>query len=264
MGRADRERLRLTFDEVPDLYDKARPVYPDEVFDDIVALARLATHARVLEIGCGTGQATLPLARRGFELTCVELGAQLATVARRKLAAFAKVEIVNANFETWDPGGRRFDAVVAFTAFRWVDPELRYAKSAAVLDEEGRLAVVDTQHVWPDGTDPFWAEVQEDYDAVAPDPENRPPPRPDAVGDLSAEIAASGRFENVAARRFLWDVTYTADEYIAVLDTYSGHRSFDDDTRRRLYERIHSRIEARPGATVSKTYLATLNVARRV
>ncbi len=252
------------FEQVPELYDRARPVYPPDVFDDIVTLAGLGEGARVLEIGCGTGQATLPLAERGFEVTCIELGEQLAAVARRKLAPFANVKIVNANFETWESVGERFDAVVAFTAFHWLDPNVRYEKTAGVLDDGGALSIVDTRHVWPEGGDPFWAEVQEDYDAVAPDPNDEAPPRPDAVGELSAEIQSSGRFENVAVRRHLWDVTYSADEYIAVLDTYSGHRTFDDDTRQQLYDRIRRRIAARPSGAVTKTYLATLNVARRL
>ena len=85
---ADRRRLRTTFEEVPELYDRARPHYPAELFGDLVSFGRLGPGSRVLEIGCGTGQATLPLAERGFEVVCVELGAGLAEVARRKLAGF--------------------------------------------------------------------------------------------------------------------------------------------------------------------------------
>ena len=92
---------------------------------------------------------------------------------------------------------------------------------------------------------------------------NRPPPPPDEVGDLRADFAASGRFGPAAVRRHTWDVAYTADEYVAVLDTYSGHRSMAADARRRLNERIRRRIEARPAGRVTKTYLATLNLARR-
>ena len=106
--------------------------------------------------------------------------------------------------------------------------------------------------------------MQADYEAVTPEGDNRPPPPPQDVGDLSGDIDASGFFENVAVRRHLWDVEYTADDYLAVLDTYSGHRALDEERRRLLYERIRRRIESRPGRTVRKTYLATLNVARRL
>jgi SAM-dependent methyltransferase len=255
---SDRHRLRATFDRVADLYDAARPSYPDTVFDDLVALGRVPPGGRVLEIGCGTGQATLPLARRGFEIVCVELGAALAEAARRKLAGFPHVRVVNARFEEWEPE-RELDAVVAFTAFHWVDPDARFAKPARILRSGGALAVVDTQHVRREGGDPFWLDVQEDYDAVVPHPDNRPSPLAHEVADRRAEMEATGLFRAVEVRQHLWDVTYTADEYVAVIATYSPNLVLDDATRARLFERIHRRIERQ--GTVTKTYLATLSVA---
>jgi len=265
----DRKALRTTFEQVPELYDRARPAYPDQVFDDIGTLGGLSPAARVLEIGCGTGRATVPLAERGYRITCVELGPQLAAVARRNVAGFPGVEVVEADFETWQADRAELDAVVAFTAFHWIAPDVRYRKTAALLRVGGKLAVVSTNHVQPDGGDQFFVDVQEDYEAVVPDdPSTKAgaggPPPPDAVVSLSAEIAASGHFRVVAARRYLWDVSYTADEYIDLLNTYSGHRAFDAETRERLLSRIRRRIDARPGGTVRKSYLATLDVAERV
>ena len=265
----DREALRTTFEEVPELYDRARPAYPDQIFDDIGTLGGLSAAARVLEIGCGTARATVPLAERGYRITCVELGPQLAAVARRKLAGFPRVEVVEADFETWQPDRAELDAIVAFTAFHWIAPDVRYRKTAALLRAGGKLAVVSTNHVRPVDGDPFFVDVQEDYEAVVPDdPSTRAgvggPPPPDAVVSLSAEIGASGHFRVVAMRRYLWDVSYNANEYIDLLNTYSGHRAFDGETRDRLLSRIRRRIEARPGGTVRKSYLATLDVAERI
>ena len=267
MSSKQRQFLRTTFEQAPQLYERARPDYPAQIFDDLVALARLPHAARIVEIGCGTGQATLPLAERGYRVTCIELGQQLAAFARRKLARFPAVQVIDANFETWQPTHAEFDAVVAFTALHWIAPNVRYVKTASLLRQDGVLAVVATQHVLPPDGDDFFLEVQEDYEAVVPDDPGTiagAPNHPDAIPDLSEEIAASGRFHNVAARRYLWDVVYTADEYVAVLDTYSSHRSLDDDTRQRLLARIHRRVEARPGGRVRKTYLAMLNVAARL
>jgi SAM-dependent methyltransferase len=215
----------------------------------------------MLEIGCGTGQATVALAERGFEITCVELGERLAAVARRNLAAFPTVEVVTAPFETWVPRSADFGAVVAFTSFHWVDPKVRYVKSANMLGQDGSLGLIATKHVLGEDGDPFFVDVQEDYAALRATPQwaNGPPPAPDEVPDLAEEIEGSGVFRNVAVRRYEWDVVYAADEYIAVLDTYSGHRALDPEIRSQLYDRIRRRIEG----TVRKTYLATLNVARR-
>jgi SAM-dependent methyltransferase len=257
-----REYLRTTFEQVPELYDRARPGYPARLFDELAALAPLPDAARILEIGPGTGKATIALAERGYRVTSIELGEQLAAVARRKLSAFPNVEVITADFETWQAPRADFDAVVSFTAFHWIDPAVKFEKSASLLREGGALAVVETEHVLPAGGDTFFAEVQDDYDAVLPDVHADGPRPPDAVGDLCEEIEASGFFRDALSRRYLWEVIYTADEYVAVLDTYSGHRALEDATRQRLHERIRGRIEARPGGTVRKTYLATLNVAR--
>lgn len=267
MPSRSQQFLRATFEQVPELYDRARPSYPAQIFEDFVELARLPRAARIIEIGCGTGQATLPLAERGYRVTCVELGEQLAAVAQRKLSRFPGVEVVNANFETWQAPRGDFDAVVAFTAFHWIAPQVRYEKSASLLRDGGILAVVTTIHVLPTDGDDFFLEVQEDYETVLPDtPSTKAgaPSHPDLLQDLGEEIAASGFFQNVATRRYLWDVIYTADDYIAVLETYSGHRALDDATRERLLDRIRRRIESRPDHKVRKTYLAMLNVARRV
>jgi SAM-dependent methyltransferase len=254
----DRIVLRATFEQVPELYDRARPTYPDALFDGLVALLG-DRRLRLLEIGPGTGKATVALVERGYEVTAVELGERLAAAARRNAPA---ATVVSADFETWEPG-EVFDAIVAFTAFHWIDPEVRYEKPARLLREGGALAFAGSQHALPEGGDPFWVEVQEDY-AIFPSEDNRPPPPPEEFEDDAAEIEASGLFGDVAVRRHVWDVVYTADQYVDVLDTYSGHRKLPVERRRELYERIRRRIRARPRQTVTKTYLSLLHVARRL
>jgi SAM-dependent methyltransferase len=193
---AEREQLRTTFAEVPELYDKARPLYPLQIFDDLIALANLEESSRVVEIGPGTGQATSELAKRGLRVTGVELSEELATIARRKLAGYRNVENVTADFEEWTPA-------VGVTAFHWIDPRSRYEKSARLLRTNRSLAVIANRHVLPERSDQFWVDVQSDYDAVVPSESNNPPPHPDLVGDLGAEIEASGLFCSVASRRYL-------------------------------------------------------------
>src|SRR5437879_5412170 len=88
-------RRRESFDEVAELYDRARPGYPQRLIDDLVALTDLDKRCRVLEIGSGTGQLTVPLAERGLSVVAVELGSSLAEIARRKLAPFEHAEVVS-------------------------------------------------------------------------------------------------------------------------------------------------------------------------
>ena len=94
---------RNVFDEVPELYDEVRPGYPEQLFEDIVSLSGIPSGGRILEIGCGTGQATLPFAERGYHILCLEIGKNLAVRARSNLRDYPNVEVKTVSFEDWEP-----------------------------------------------------------------------------------------------------------------------------------------------------------------
>ena len=255
--------LRGTFETAADLYDTARPSYPPKLFDDLVRLANLPPGASLLEIGCGTGKATRPLLERGYSVVCVELGPQLAERARLNLAGLP-VEIHVAPFEAWNGEPRRFDLVYAATSWHWIDPSVRYRKAHALLRPGGHLAVWGAQHAFPVGFDPFFAEIQDVYDAIGEShPGEWPPPPPDEVSDATAEIESSGLFDNIQVTRYLWERLYTADEYIALLNTFSGHIAMDETKRERLYKAVREHINRRPDPRVRRHWQAILHVADR-
>ncbi len=257
----ERESRRATFDRVAEQYDAARPTYPDALLDDLVELARIPAGGRILEIGPGTGKASVALAERGFDLVGVELGDELAAVARRRLGSFPAARIVVADFEQWEPELAEFDAIVAFTSFHWIAPELRYTKTARLLRPGGALAVVDPEHVLLPGADrELWAGVEAIINDVVPHPDSGPPPAPEDVGDLREEIEASGLFDEVIVRRHLWSVDYTADEYVALLGTYSLMLLPPERERQEITSRVHALI-AEHGGLFTQTNLGVLNVA---
>lgn len=257
---AQRHRLRASFDEAAEQYDRARPVPPAEVFNDVVELARLAPRAELLEIGCGTGKATLPLAERGFSILAVELGEDMAQLARRNLAAYPMVTVVTSPFEAWDPGEERFDAVVSFEAFHWLDPEVAFAKSASVLRDGGALGVYGSRFGVHEHSDPVWVATREDHLAATGEVDERMFLPVDHVRDRSSEFTDDGHFGSVTVRRYRWDVRYDADGYVALLGTVSRYRMLEDDVRDDLFERIHRRISG-AGGTISLTVTAVLYVA---
>jgi SAM-dependent methyltransferase len=251
------EELRSVFDSVARDYDDARPGYPPALFDDLVELAQLEPGARLLEIGCGTGKATRPLVERGFEVTCVELGPRLADETRRALP----VDVHVAPFEEWDADGARFDLVYAATAWHWLDPELRYRKAHDLLHPGGHLAHWSAGHGFPEDFDPFFTEIQAVYDELGEShPGEWPPAPPERVADARAEIERTGLFDDVQVRRHLWATRYTAAQYVALLDTFSGHLAMAPEKRAHLYAEVRSRIGS---GTVLRHWLAILHVARR-
>ena len=113
--------------------------YPGALFERLVEAAKLRRGDRVLEVGPGPGKATLPLVRRGLQVTAVEPGAALAAQARANLAGHP-VEVVNRRFEDWNSRPGEFAAVVAATAWHWLNPDLRYGRAARALRPDGHLA----------------------------------------------------------------------------------------------------------------------------
>ena len=266
MDEQQRLRRARTFDEIAELYDRARPYYREELFDDLFRFAGvLPAAARILEIGSGTGRATEPLARRGCEVVGVELGANLARIAREKLAPFPRVTIVNANFEDWtDPSARPFDIVFAATSWHWIDPALRYRKAAEALRPGGTLAFTVGTHAFPPYVDPFFFEIRDAYEAVGmPWPGGWPPPPPEQIPDWRAEIEASGLFEDIQVVRYLWSDEYDAESHVALMQPASDHRILEEKKREWLFAEMRRLIAARPGGRITKHQLTMLHLARR-
>jgi len=280
VGRnTERERLRLTFDKVAADYQDARPEYPPRLYAALLSLAGVRPAADALcEVGCASGKATLPLARRGFAITAVELGPALAAQARRNLAPFDRVRVVNADFETWQPPPRPapgngpagagqqtrgYALVFAATAWHWIDPAVKYRKAASLLRPGGHLAFWEAAHVVPDGGDPFFAEIQDVYDSIGCGaPDGGVFPTPGTLASQQEEIAASGLFRDITVRRFDWEISYTADSYVRLLETFSSNLVMAPWQRERLYGEIRGRLARRPDGLVRRHWGAVLHVAR--
>lgn len=261
----DQRGLRMTFDSAADLYQQARPEYPEQLYDALIAAAGLGADDRLLEIGCASGKATLPLARRGFGITCVEPGPALAAVARRSLAGFPEVEVVESTFEDIDPSGHeQFDLVFAATAWHWLDPAVRYRRAWELLRPGGHVAFWGAAHVFPEGGDRFFADLQQVYDEIGEGlREGVTYSRPGELPDQREDIEASGLFEPALVRHFDWEVTYDADGYIGLLDTFSGHIAMEPWQRRRLHSEIRRRLAERADGLLRRGWGAVLHVARR-
>lgn len=258
----ERHRLRATFDTAAATYADARPTYPDALIEELVASTGITRESRLLEVGCGPGTATRPLAERGLSITALELGEALAAEARLRLQGFPEVQVVNASFEEWGGESESFHLIYAATAWHWIDPDVSYGRAHELLRPGGHLAFWRADHVFPEGGDPFFAELQDVYDEIG---EGLPPGAwqlaPGELPEQTEEIEAHG-FEVVTVRHFDWSTTYDVDGYLALLDTFSGHIAMAEEQRAHLYAEIRRRLAARPSGRLERHWGAVLHVAR--
>lgn len=193
----DRERLRGMFDLAAETYQDARPDYPGLLFDRLLEITGCRAGDRVLEVGAGPGKATLPLLQRGLHVTAVEPGPAMSAQLRQNLRGYP-AEVVPTRFEDWAGPWGRYTAVIAATAWHWVDPVRRYRLAADVLRPGGHLAIWSGGHVCPPGGDLFFEEIQEVYHAIGEgDPQGARRPEDGQLPDQVAEIEASGLFEMI-------------------------------------------------------------------
>ncbi|HEX7051205.1 MAG TPA: methyltransferase domain-containing protein [Longimicrobiales bacterium] len=262
MAEAPDRLRRDSFDSVAEVYERARPRYPEQLVDDLTSLAGIGEGTRVLEIGPGTGQLSVPLAERGAFLVAVERGPNLANVLRRRLSRFDHAAVVVADFDRWDAPPASFDVVVAATAFHWLDPSTRVLKAAKILRPGGSLAIVQTRWGVATCDDPFFAASQACYSRWYPnhDPTYRQI-RPEDVPDPCVELSIA-EFAHVVHRRYLCDREYSATAYCELLSTFSDVISLEDERRAGFLACMSRLIDSRFGGRIVRHDLHDLCVAR--
>lgn len=253
---------RLVFGEVAELYDHYRPGYPEAAFDRIMDFGRLAAGERVLEIGGGTGRATLPLAARGLLVKSLEPSAEMARVARRNTASLPGVVVEEMSFEPWPLPDHRFALVISAQAWHWVDPEIRLAKAHRALRAEGCLALIWNSDNSPSaGGDVVADAIEAIYRREAPSLGARVPSN--TTADRQAEIEESALFGDVERDEYSWSVTYSTEEYLGLLQTQSDHRVLEPAALGRLLEGVAG-VLAEYGEVIQQQYRTDLYLARRI
>ena len=245
---------RLVFGEVAELYDRVRAGYPDAAIDDVIGFAGAdGPRLRALEVGAGTGKATVGFAARGLEILALEPNVAMAGVARRNCQPFPRVRIEAVSFEDWPAAAGGFGLVFCAQAWHWVRPEARYRKAAQALSPGGTLALLWHRTRWQGG--PLRDDIAELYRRLVPDLYRQRPGFPGLCtrvddGQSSAEFRESGLFRGITVRTYPWSATFTADSYIDLLLTQSDHRLLAEDTRTQLLGSVRQVIADHGGEIV--------------
>jgi len=257
-----RER-RLVFGEVAELYDRARPSYPAALVDDVLELAPVERQCEVLEVGAGTGKATVLFAARGVRVLALEPSAEMAAVARRNCERYPGVRLIGSDFEHWESDGARVPLIYSAQAWHWVAPEQRYVRAHAALIDGGMLAAFWNQ---PDWTRCALRDELLDAYRLAPELDGPMNPassmRPELWGYWEGEIGAASGLDDPRVRSYRWQRVYSTAEYVALLRTHSDHAMLADDRREALFAAIAGVLDRHHGKLPLR-YITWLCLARR-
>ena len=257
------DRQRLAFGRVAELYDRARPAYPPAAINAVLELGGLTSGSAILEVGAGTGKATVLLAERGLRILAIEPDSAMAELARANCARFgSEVEIIESDFERWRAPERR-PAVVSAQAWHWISPEIGYCRAHEALTDGGRLITLWTVPEWERCA--LRGEFAGVYRATVPDMAPDFPLHPDSdrssvAIDWPATIGATRRFTEPVVREFAWSQEYTTPAYRELLATH--HILLADPGRSALLDGIAQVIDQASGA-FSMPYLTRVCAATR-
>jgi SAM-dependent methyltransferase len=223
----DRRRAEA-FGSAAERYDAYRPRYPDALVSELVE----RTGLRVLDVGAGTGIASMQLADAGANVLAVDPDSQMARVASRK---GLPVEV--ATFEAWEPAGRTFDLVVFAQSFHWVEPRIALRKVAAVLNPGGRLALL-WNRISP--VTPDRKQLDRAYAGLL---DERQSPSTGLEGDELGPLLTEAGLASVR-RRYVDPLHYETERWVNMVTTYSNVLTLDPPAQSELRSRLEACIGA--------------------
>jgi SAM-dependent methyltransferase len=250
--------IRLSFNQAAEVYDRVRPSYPAELFDDLFNL--LPPEPEIVEVGPGTGQATKDLLARGASVHAIEIGPALAAKLRSNLPS-DRLRIRVGDFEaTAITSGA--DGVFAATAYHWISPPAQTDRPAAILRPGGLVAIADLIQVDSPDDLGFFAAAQPIYERYGEAHTGSPAPTRDRVDPaIRAELDADQRFDSVAVRRYDWNQTYGASAYRNLMVSYSSTQMMDETRQLGLLDDMEAFIRNEFGGYVTRPLVVTLTTA---
>ena len=259
----DLEMRKTWYSGVAEAYNRTRPRYPQELCDRAIEVTQLPPKGTILEIGSGPGNATVGFAQRGFSLVCLEPSRESCQFLEGNCGKYPHVKIKNTSFEEWVLKSEEFDAVLAANAFHWIPSEISYPKAADALKREGYLILF-----WNTNPEPQYEEYQklnEVYQKYTPSLSRYEGKikQEEILQSFGQEIIASEKFQDLISEQVVCNVTYSIDDYLLLLYTFSPYRRIEERDRKLLFSGLREVVENNFEGKIELSYLSAFHIARK-
>jgi SAM-dependent methyltransferase len=216
---------RVGFETGSDIYERARPNYPDDAVDHLVSVTGITAGSRILDLAAGTGKLTRQLHARPTECVAVEPSASMRAVFARMVPG---VPVVGGTAEHIPIATGTIDVVVVAQAFHWFNAPVALAEIARVLQPGGWLGLIWNER---DESDPMVADLIRisKWDTSAPYP---------AGMDFGAVVGRSHLFHPMERIKFEWEQQLDRESFVDQVASRSYVRVLPDPERRALLEQV--------------------------
>ena len=267
-SKAERQQSKV-FGEVAEIYHRVRPGYPEDLYDWIIEKSEVDDGELLIDVGCGTGKASISFVERGFTVLGVEPDPMMARIASRELGTVGTFSIQQCTLDDFEGTSSQAGLIYAGQSWHWMKPDRRFESAAAALKPGGWLCVFwnrpeEMHHS-------FELEMDALYEQLAPQFNNeqfkvRLPGSKSVISADSpaAEFDQSRLFGKVHTFETSWEKTIGSEEHVQNLLTQSDHRMLGDELRAELLQRVAEVIDNAGGSYkqlfTTHAYAAKLSV----
>lgn len=240
------KNLGWTFDTAASAYEKFRPSYPDELYKMIFSYIALNKFCYAAEIGIGSGQATLPVLETGCNLTAIEYGKEFSVLCKEKFKKYQNFSIITNKFEDTDFLDNTYDLVYSASAFHWIPENIGYKKVFSMLKSGGVFARFANHPYRDKGNLALSEEIDRIYGEYYYKFYNKKQEVPAEYNKEQAvqraKIAEKYGFVDIKYALFYRTRAFLANEYSALLGTYSDHIAIEESIRKEFFSKIEEAI----------------------
>ncbi len=235
-----------TFDTVASSYEHLRPGYCEDLYRMVFEYIPIGSSDKVVEVGIGGGQATLPFLQTGCTLTAVEIGEQFTMLCRDKFKDYTNFSVINQKFEDAQFEEDIYDLVYSASAFHWISEEVGYIKVYEMLRSGGVFARF-ANHPYLDKSNlALSEEIDNIYDKYYNKFYNKKQEQltkySEKQAQARAKIADKYGFTDIRYALFNSKRYFSGKEYIALLGTYSDHIAIEESIRIEFFDKIEKAI----------------------
>lgn len=243
-------------------YQQVRPRYPQALIDRILEITQLSSRSSLLELGCGPAIVTPAFAQLGGPLLAIEPNPDFARIAQETCQIYPNVNIQNCLFEEWELEPKTFDAVIAASSFHWINPDIGYPKAKAALRSGGHLILL-----WNKEMQPSYeiyqqlATVYADHAPALNRAYETQAEQLEILNQLGNLSIASGHFKDMVSESLTVSVTYSIDQYLLLLNTYSPHLKLEPEPKQKLFDGLRQVLEQQ-GETIDLSYVSAFHIVK--
>jgi SAM-dependent methyltransferase len=234
--------LEWTFNTEAEKYEKMRPGYVKELYEDIFKYIPIDKSSNVIEIGIGGGQATLPILKTGCKLTAVEYGENLAKLCLQKFKEYPNFSAVTTKFEDFECDANFCDLIYSASAFHWIPEDIGYKKVYEMLKSGGVFARFANHPYKDKGREEIHVALQKIYAVYMPGSLGSNEYSADDAKKC-ADIAQKYGFVDISYKLYHRTRSFSSKEYISLLGTYSDHIAIEENTRKKFFSEIEKAID---------------------